>query len=131
MAETIRCTHCKQDKPVDEFHRDLNSARGYNYYCKPCAAQLRKVLERARAMAETERTKGHFGGEIRGTKSRRTKKKQRVISPDTIWCVNVRSVKGSLSEELCHGSYEDCLRRLNEAPLPAMGLLLQLEPRDA
>ena len=31
-----RCPHCRQIKPLTEFHRNLARKNGYQSWCKPC-----------------------------------------------------------------------------------------------
>lgn len=40
--KTLRCTKCKKNKPVDDFHKHTGFTRGYQYYCKPCNWESKK-----------------------------------------------------------------------------------------
>lgn len=45
-ADNLACTKCKQVKPVADFYLHATTARGYQYWCRACAAKNR--AERAR-----------------------------------------------------------------------------------
>ncbi len=57
------CVKCRQEKPVEEFHRNSRSADGLHSYCKECnraqalahirAEKARKALLRAARKAAT------------------------------------------------------------------------------
>lgn len=36
QRNTKRCTACREEKPLDHFHKDKGRAGGYGFYCKPC-----------------------------------------------------------------------------------------------
>ena len=37
-----RCTRCKEEKPISEFHQDSATPDGYKYWCKSCRTETRK-----------------------------------------------------------------------------------------
>lgn len=40
--EALLCTRCQQEKPVSEFHKARNNARGYDYWCRSCKSEYRR-----------------------------------------------------------------------------------------
>ena len=43
-VETLkRCTHCKEPKPLDQFHKCRSRSDGLNNKCKPCTCKLVKI----------------------------------------------------------------------------------------
>lgn len=58
------CSHCREVKPLDQFHRNRTTPDGHTYHCKSCeSAKARrryvegkdKILERNRQWRETNR----------------------------------------------------------------------------
>ncbi len=41
------CPHCREEKPLDAFHRSASNADGRQYWCAECRAERRRVKKRA------------------------------------------------------------------------------------
>jgi hypothetical protein len=40
-----KCTKCKQEKPLVEFHKESKKKRGVSSHCKECRSKQRKTNE--------------------------------------------------------------------------------------
>lgn len=43
MKLNKKCTKCSIVKPIDQFHKSLRYKDGYNYWCKSCSNQAKKL----------------------------------------------------------------------------------------
>lgn len=51
--DTKRCCHCKQEKPLSEFHRTSASKDGYKCTCKDCVREYNKRYAAKKAEAKS------------------------------------------------------------------------------
>ena len=57
-ATELQCSRCGETKPVSEFHPHAHIARGYQYWCKECLAESRR-LERAEGNRDLRMRRKH------------------------------------------------------------------------
>ena len=56
LTETKRCSRCKEEKPLDEFHHNCSQNDGYAHYCKECAcAYQREYATRPHVQARLDK----------------------------------------------------------------------------
>lgn len=68
------CSHCKQDKPVSEFHKDRRAATGYQVYCKTCKSEMQRNSPTRKSVVDRYR---EANKEICNARSLATQKKYR------------------------------------------------------
>lgn len=52
-AETKRCPHCREDKPLGQFYVRPERPSGRDVYCRPCCADLARARRAAKKAAAT------------------------------------------------------------------------------
>lgn len=42
VVSTLKCSRCREDKPVTEYYKNIVSVTGYQSCCKSCKSELNK-----------------------------------------------------------------------------------------
>ena len=58
--ETKKCSGCKQELPVSEFHKHRTHSSGYQAYCKSCARKKQEETYESRNKTQRDKRKENW-----------------------------------------------------------------------
>lgn len=137
MSETIRCSACGRELPIDEFYPMPKTARGRSYWCRECQ-QERTRRQRAQgrgSMTAAPESSRPMAAILPGVNDERSwrklarinYRKPEPIPADATWRTVVMSEAGT--KTVCTGTRTRCLRALERYVLPiGSDVHIRIEP---